>query len=306
MRAFALLPLFFVHLVPAQDPLPHSLLWRIQASGTSAASYLYGTVHSKDDRAFQFGDSVLPALDRCAIAAGELDLSADKELGKALFTTMRLPNGQKLVDLYKKKEWSRVEAAMKDELGFMAPMLSSLKPFFVLAILTENQMNAGGGEQTMVLDQYLQHRALNNGKRVIGIETAAEQIAAIDAVPLKVQATMLLDHVDNGGHPGAMDEMLNAYARQDLEALMAEGEKAGGMPAEFERALLTERNHRMVERMDTLLQKGEPVFFLIGAAHLPSPLGLIHGLRAKGYVVEAVMSVHTPPVLLEEPAIEER
>ena len=88
MRAFALLPLFFVHLVPAQDPLPHSLLWRIQASGTSAASYLYGTVHSKDDRAFQFGDSVLPALDRCAIAAGELDLSADKELGKALFTTM--------------------------------------------------------------------------------------------------------------------------------------------------------------------------------------------------------------------------
>ena len=58
--------------------------------------------------------------------------------------------------------------------------------------------------------------------------------------------------------------------------------------------------------MDTLLQKGEPVFFLIGAAHLPSPLGLIHGLRAKGYVVEAVMSVHTPPVLLEEPAIEER
>ena len=91
MRAFALLPLFFVHLVPAQDPLPHSLLWRIQASGTSAASYLYGTVHSKDDRAFQFGDSVLPALDRCAIAAGELDelLKARTEAKQASVTKER-------------------------------------------------------------------------------------------------------------------------------------------------------------------------------------------------------------------------
>ncbi|MCB0765903.1 MAG: TraB/GumN family protein, partial [Flavobacteriales bacterium] len=77
-----------------------SLLWRITSPSIDRASYLYGTVHSKDDRAFQFGDSVLPALDRCAVVAGELDLStAGMELGMALLTTMRMDDGRKLEDL---------------------------------------------------------------------------------------------------------------------------------------------------------------------------------------------------------------
>lgn len=193
---------------------------------------------------------------------------------------------------------------MMDQIGFMAPMLSSLKPFFVLALLTENDMNDGEGEQQVVLDQFLQQRASANGQRVIGIETVTEQIAAIDAVPLKVQAAMLLDHVDNGGHAEAMDALLDAYARQDLDALMEEGEKAGGMPEEFERSLLTERNARMVDRMDPLLRAGEPVFFLIGAAHLPSPTGLIQSLRDKGHVVEAVISTRSAPVLIDTPVLE--
>ena len=67
-------PWFFLLLFPlwssAQEELEHSLLWRISTPGVERASYLYGTVHSRDQRAYQFGDSVLPALDRCAIVAG--------------------------------------------------------------------------------------------------------------------------------------------------------------------------------------------------------------------------------------------
>jgi uncharacterized protein YbaP (TraB family) len=75
---------------------------------------------------------------------------------------------------------------------------------------------------------------------------------------------------------------------------LAIGEQAGGMPEELERSLLTERNTRMVQRMDTLLRAGEPIFFLIGAAHLPTADGLIAGLRAQGHTVEAVISSYTP------------
>ncbi|MBX2974465.1 MAG: TraB/GumN family protein [Flavobacteriales bacterium] len=289
----------------AQEKSESTLLWRITTPGVARTSYLYGTVHSKDDRAFQFTDSVLPALDRCAIAAGELDLSADKQMGMALLTNMRMSGGTKLADLYKKKEWSRVEAMMQERVGFMAPMLASVKPFFVLAIMTENDMNDAAGERTVVLDQYLQQRAASNGRRVIGIETVAEQIAAIDAVPLKVQAAMLLDYVDNGGFPGAMDALLDAYASEDLDALMKEAMKAGGMPEQFERSLLTERNGRMVERMDKLLREEGSLFFLIGAAHLPSPTGLIAGLRTKGHTVEAVLSGRSAPVRRVEPVLEE-
>lgn len=279
--------------------LEHTLLWRIATPGATGHSYLYGTVHSKDDRAYQFGDSVLPALDRCSIAAGELDLSsASKEMGMALLTTMRMSDDRKLQDLYKKRDWKRVDAAIREGMGFMAPMTLRMKPFFVMALLTENAME---GDRPQVLDEFLQRRALANGKQVIGIETVKEQMAAVDAVPIEEQATMLLDHVDHAGYPGEMEAMLDAYARQDLEHLVEEAARTSAMPDSFERALLTERNARMVERMDRLIREGKPIFFLIGAAHLPRPDGLIAGLRARGHTVEAVMSPSRPWTPEEEP-----
>ncbi|MGV3637336.1 MAG: TraB/GumN family protein [Flavobacteriales bacterium] len=302
MRASTVLALLAPIGLLAQEKLEHSLLWRISTPGVARYSYLYGTVHSRDERAYQFGDSVLPALDRCAVVAGELDLGADQQMAMAMLTTLRLPDGKKLEDLYKKREWVRVEVMMKDRLGPMAPMLYSLKPFFVMALFSEAEM---GDDRPLVLDQFLQRRGTSNGQRVIGIETMNEQMAAIDAIPLEEQARMLLDHVDHQGYPGITDAMLDAYARQDLEALLEVGEQAGGMPEELERSLLTERNTRMVQRMDTLLRAGDPVFFLIGAAHLPTPTGLIAGLRAQGHTVEAVISAYTPalrstPVVKEE------
>jgi uncharacterized protein len=291
MRSTAL----FAALVPfflfAQEKLAHSLLWRITTPGVARPSYLYGTVHSRDERAYQFGDSVLPALDRCAVVAGELDLGAEQQMAMAMLTTLRMPEGKMLQDLYKKREWARVETMMKDRLGPMAPLLYSVKPFFVLATFSEAEM---GDDRPLVLDQFLQRRGTSSGQRVIGIETMSEQLAAIDAIPLDEQARMLLDHVDHQGYPGTTDAMLDAYARQDLEALLTIGEQAGGMPEELERSLLTERNTRMVQRMDTLLRAGEPIFFLIGAAHLPTVDGLIAGLRAQGHTVEAVISSYTP------------
>lgn len=291
MRSTALLAFLVPFLLSAQEPLAHSLLWRISTPGVARPSYLYGTVHSRDERAYQFGDSVLPALDRCAVVAGELDLGAEQQMAMAMLTTMRIPDGKKLEDLYKKREWARVETMMKERLGPMAPLLFSVKPFFVMAMFSEAEM---GDDHPLVLDQYLQRRGTSNGQRVIGIETMSEQLAAIDAIPLDEQARMLLDHVDHQGYPGTTDAMLEAYARQDLEALMEVGEQAGGMPEELERSLLTERNARMVQRMDSLLRAGEPIFFLIGAAHLPAPHGLIAGLRAQGHTVEAVISTYTP------------
>ena len=92
---------------------PSTLLWRVTGPGTTGASYLYGTIHSRDDRAFQFGDSVLPALDRCRVVAGELDLDhAVKDLA-GLMTHMTLPGDQRLLDLYRPKDRKVVEKALK-------------------------------------------------------------------------------------------------------------------------------------------------------------------------------------------------
>ncbi|MBL7941107.1 MAG: TraB/GumN family protein [Flavobacteriales bacterium] len=273
-----------------------TLLWRIQPIAPGPASYLYGTVHSKDDRAFQFADSVMPAFERCTVVAGELDLATSAQ-GFALLERVSMADGKRLEDLYKKKDWKKVEEALVERLGIAAPAVYRLKPFFIVAMLTEGEM---AGERSYVLDQYLQDRARAAGKRVIGVERVEEQLRAMDALPLKEQAAMLLEHLEQGDHSTQLEAMLDAYAAQDLDGLMKVADDAGGMPEDLGTALLTERNARMVHRMDSIIAGGEGVFFAIGAAHLPGETGLIQGLRDKGLIVHPVMSTARKPVPVEE------
>ncbi len=292
MRRLSLLTILLSTCGLFAQPTPKSLLWRVSGKGAVSPSYLYGTIHSRDERAFMFGDSVLPALARCSIVAGELDLEATRASMAGLLGFMLLPNDQRLEDLYRKKDWKLVDAALKERFGPMANMLFRMKPFYVMALMTEGGSTEGEGRQRM-LDDDLMERGRTNGQRVIGLETVQEQFKAMDAIPLKDQANMLLQHVKGGEGSAQLDRMLEAYARQDLDALFVVMGEQGGIPQAMEKALFTDRNQRMVHRLDSLMQRGEQVFFLVGAGHLPRTNGLVQLLRSRGYTVEPVFSVAT-------------
>jgi hypothetical protein len=57
------------------------------------------------------------------------------------------------------------------------------------------------------------------------------------------------------------------------------------MPAKFYKALVTDRNVKMADRIDAFIKK-EPTFIAVGALHLPGADGVVALLRKKGYTVE--------------------
>ena len=284
---------------------PRSLLWKVTGPDGGKPSFLFGTMHSRDSRAYQFGDTVYAALGSVSVVAGELDLSNATGDALGMMNAMVLPDGQKLEDLYKKKDWALVEAELKEKIGPMAVMTYRMKPFFVLAMLTEAGMAT---DEEKVLDDHLLSTAKENGQRVIGLETMKEQMAAMDAMSVKEQADLLLDHVKNGGYEEELGEMMDAYAAQDLDAIMRISENSGTLNGSMEKALITDRNERMVHRLDSMMRVGEDVFFAVGAAHLPGQQGLIQLLRSKGYAVDPVIytAVSRTPIERIEPAIEEK
>ena len=305
-RSIQIFLLLFVPLPALAQSTPRSLLWKVSGSEGGKPSFLFGTMHSRDSRAYQFGDTVHAALKSVSVVAGELDLTNAAGDALGMMNTMMLPEGQKLEDLYKKKEWALIEAGLKETIGPMAVMTYRMKPFFVLAMLTEAGMQA---DEEKVLDDHLLSTAKENGQRVIGLETMKEQMAAMDAMSVKEQAGLLLDHVKNDGYEKELGEMMDAYAAQDLDAIMKISESSGTMNGTMEKALITDRNERMVHRLDSMMQVGEDVFFAVGAAHLPGEKGLIQLLRAQGYTVEPVIYAVKPQPIEEEqiePAIEEK
>lgn len=262
-----------------------ALLWRISGNGLERPGYLYGTVHSKDERAYTYASAVKDAMQQVNTVAGELDLDASRKGGASLMGRMMMPDDQRLEDLYKKKDWAKVDAYLKSELGFIAALVQRMKPFFVMATLTETAM---GGKRDMVLDEYLMAHAKTNAHRTIGLETLDEQLSAMDVLTLKEQAAMLLEHVEGNSAHEVLDRMLDAYAKQDIVALMSISESMGGMPEKMERALIVDRNAVMAHRLDSVLRADGSTMLLVGAAHLPGETGMLQLLRAKGYSTEAV------------------
>lgn len=214
-----------------------------------------------------------------------------------LAMAMMLPEGKELADFYSKRKYERVRDAMKQELGSMAMMASRMKPFFLMAMLSETAMR---NDSAMVLDQYLEEKANAMGKQVLGIETAEEQMAAVDDLPLQEQADMLYELVEHDLYRTDMERMMEAYAAQDLDGLTKIA-ALGGLSDKFSTRLLTDRNSVMAERVDSLMQGGRTFLFALGAAHLPGDQGLLEHLRRMGYTVEPEPAIDIPAMPRSRP-----
>lgn len=282
MRSISL-SLFLLPLLGWSQP-PKALLWKISGQGLSRPSYVVGTVHSRDTRAFGQVPQLLKIIEGQDAVAGELDLTSAMGASMELAMAMMLPEGKELADLYSKRKYERVQEAVQKELGPMAVMAGRIKPFFLMAMLSETAMR---DDSAMVLDQYLEEKAKAMGKQVLGIETAEEQMAAVNDLPLQEQADMLYELVEHDLYRADMERMMDAYAAQDLDRLTKIA-ALGGLSDNFSTRLLSDRNKVMAERVDSLMQVGRTFLFALGAAHLPGDKGLLDHLRQMGYTVEAV------------------
>jgi uncharacterized protein YbaP (TraB family) len=274
----------FISLFSFAFPQQSSLLWEISGKGLKSPSYLYGTMHVRDARVFQFGDSVLYLFNKCKAFAGELVI--DKSNPLAMLGLITMPKDTTLSILLSEEDYSFVKKKAEEKLGFLAGMIDKLKPIFTSAMLSGFEFQS---DSLKSLDDYFQNLAGGKNMEVIGIETVEEQLAAIDRTSLKTQAEMLVKYLKEEDKNNLMiDKMVEIYISQDLEKLEQFVIEAQ-LPEVIMKSILTDRNRIMAERIDTIIKK-RTTFIGIGAAHLGGKEGVIETLRKMGYKVSPVYS----------------
>lgn len=282
-RFLAIFSLFFPFLFPQQADAQtaKSLLWEISGNGLANPSYLYGTMHVGDKRAHNFSDATLKAFGQAKAFAGELNMEEVDRL--AVLNLMKLSDGQKLNTLFTTEEWTRLEAYCMDRLRVNINDFNDYNIFFVYSLIAQSQFKNQKGE---AVDMYFFGQAKKQSKKLLGLEQMEEQIAAINSMTVDEQKKMLLETIDGKAGTGEkeMKQMLKAYAKGDLDKLVEISEDAD-MGNNFETAFITDRNHRMAERMVPIMQE-QSTFVAVGALHLPGDEGVIELLRGMGYVVE--------------------
>jgi uncharacterized protein YbaP (TraB family) len=271
--------LLFSCVLIAQEAAAQSLLWRISGKGTTAPSYLYGTIHLTDARIFEWKDSVYSRLGLCQAFAAELDLSMENMMKAA--GMMLLPEGQTLHDRFTEQDYELVRTAVKSCSGYDLSLLDKLKPPALVALCYAGKKSAADMEATV--DELLYRRAKTEGLETYGIETVEEQVALLDKIP----DNYVLEYFKNlDKQDQEFESLIRCYRRADLDSLwvLMQDEESGALLNE---ELIRLRNYRMTERIIPLIRKAG-TFIAVGSGHLPGAEGMIALLRKEGFVVEPV------------------
>jgi len=280
LLAFFLAP----HAFAAPVAYTQGMLWKIERAGQTP-SYIFGTIHSEDNRVLILATPVQSAFDKAQrfVMEAVLDANAMQTmLGAMMFT-----DGRTLQQTVSVASYQKTVAAMAGY-GLPEEALQLVKPWAVAVTLSMPKPKTG-----RVLDLVLMQQATEQGKQTAGLESVEEQLSIFDQLSLREQTIMLEDTLK---HLPEMEkifaELHAAYLARDLARLvqisddmMAKGNRALGKKVMYQ--LVEVRNRRMVERMEAHLKQGN-AFVAIGALHLSGEAGVLKLLAKQGYRVSAV------------------
>lgn len=272
---------------------PHPAIWLLSDADTRI--YLFGTVHVLHPD-LRWRSSTF---NRIAGEAQELVLElSDTEMSpdnSEAFAAMRM--GKSVPVLQRVSPSRRAGLTrMMQELQIPAGSLDRLETWAVAVLLGVGQMAqdyAGGGtsaqqatEQAAGVEETLTREFHANGRPIIGVETARDQIGAFRGMPLNVQQAMLNETIDaytSGEEAGDPDE--SDWINGNLDGIAAEMET---LPPELYESLITRRNRNFADWLVRRLERPGTVLFAIGAGHLAGRVSVQSMLESRGFHVQRV------------------
>jgi len=273
------------------------LLWRITKAGL-APSYLFGTIHSTQPEPLEIAHKAADFIDGASAVAtelGEVDDLAKANLAAKMLSLALDRDEDTFAGKFDERDVPRIEA-LAAEIGYPAALAHHFRLwFFAVALSLPRCERIQPADEKGEVDNFLAVTAREKGKKVIGLETADEQIGVIASIDDALATELLREIADSPTiSDDAFSTMLRLYGEHRpadilavLDAQTAMTEEQAKIERAFFDRLLSGRNALMAERAEPLLSEGG-VFIAVGALHLPGKKGLIELLRERGYAVEKV------------------
>lgn len=291
MKACLLSVLFFVSVPYAisQEKGGYNLLWEISGKGLKKPSYLFGSIHLKDKRAFNFSDEVMKAIASSSAYVMELHpdtmskVMIDMVNGSGnkpdLWNTLTKAQQEKLMERYKLKYGVDGSPAI---LG---------NPFMIYNVMEDEVLKTD--DMPTFVDTYLYGISKTLKKKVFGLEKSSDQLDLFYQLS-KNRLSEMFDR-DRNTEKERREKLIELYSRGSLEAIAAEL-KAD----ELASMNVSGRNQVMFQQLVELM-KTENLFVTVGAAHLPGKEGIINLLKKAGYQVKLVPASFTGLALTYKP-----
>jgi hypothetical protein len=236
-------------------------------------SFLIGTMHVRDEQAFQFESLFKEKIDACSVFAAELNLTEAKQ-GKQ--QPLFLPPEQSLDQILPNKTFLKMDKTVRRITGQSLMAFSHLKPIVLTNLILESILHQ---DRVISLDENLWAYATEKGKILRGIETYGEQIEIMEKMDLEGQIKNLKSTLKDISKTRRQIKHISClYAQADIHALYKSVHKTA---QGNRRLLLFDRNHVMAQRIAALASE-TTVCIAIGAGHLAGEKGVLKRLKDLG------------------------
>ncbi|WP_113294572.1 TraB/GumN family protein [Hyphomicrobiales bacterium] len=278
----------------AAIPNSKGIFWKIEKDGV-APSWLLGTMHVTDPRVLALPTEAPAAFEAASTVIVESDEIIDEKKSAAAILmrpdlTM-LPDNKTIADFLKPDDREQLETGLKAR-GIPLTLVSRMKPWMIASFVAlpacEMSRKAAGAS---FLDKKIAEDAVSQGKRLKGLETLVEQLAAMDSLPTELHLRALIETLALGKTiDDVFATMTDLYLAGDTGMIMPMMKAVSDKSAEdfgyadFEQRIIVDRNKTMATRAEPILKDGG-AFMAVGALHLPGKEGLVELLRAQGFTV---------------------
>ena len=256
------------------------LFWKME-SPTGVASYLFGTMHTDDNRVADLSPNVLEAIKNVDTFMMESAENRDPSV-------MLMKEGN-LASQLTEQEFEQVRELADFHVMHLGAAMQ-MKPWLLAVVF-----DLPKPQTPFAQDNLLMTKSEDALKNVVGIETAAEHFGVMDNFSLDEQMVMLRAVLKRtpAQKEADFEALMAAYLAGDSDKISALDEQiTGGMLpkeiwAKMRTKLLDERNVVMAERSIKVANE-KPVFVAVGASHLAGDNGLIAAFKKAGYKLSAM------------------
>lgn len=241
-------------------------LWMIRDTDTTI--YLFGTVHVLKPEIIWFDDEIKAAFDRSNELVLEMVEPPPAQMAAYIAKVAWNPKGPLTSELLSEKDRAKYLAAMKNE-QLPVETLDHFDPWVAAINLSVAPLQRLGYQPDAGAETILSRTAKAEGKTIVGLETAEQQLGYFDSLPQKHQIAYLNSTVDElPDVSGQFNQMIKDWSRGNVKAIANEMNSSLEKTPELAQVLLYQRNIRWADWIARRMDQPGTVFIAVGAGHL--------------------------------------
>ena len=264
----------------ASQATEKGLFWKLE-SPTGVVSYLFGTMHTDDNRVADMTPKMLDAMKSVDTFVMEAEPAQDPSIF--------LMKDADLTTMLTQAEFDQVRQLADFHVMHMGAAMQ-MKPWLLAVVF-----DLPKPQTEFAQDNLLMTKSEDFGKEIKGLESSQEHFSIMDAFSIDEQMVMLRAVLKRTQTQKEADfeRLIKAYLNGDSDKISALDEKiTGGMLpkalwAKMRSKLLDERNVVMAQRSIAAANE-KPVFVAVGASHLAGDNGLIAAFKKAGFKLSLV------------------